>query len=171
MQMVKKTIVIIFVAWFAILLLMPKEEMYYKMEKFLATQDIKLNEKSIEEGLFSLEVKDITVYVKGIALAHIDEIDFFTLLIYNVFNVNKVIVDEVLQSKLPAKTEKVSFKYTVFSPSSVSIDANGTFGSAEGILTLDEKKLHLDFIETQEIEILKPFLEKNEKGWFYEKSF
>jgi uncharacterized membrane protein len=80
MQMVKKSVLIFLMLWFAILLFMPKAELYYTIEKSLAKQDIKLNEKSIEEGPFSLTLKDVTVYVKGIALAKIEELDFFTLL-------------------------------------------------------------------------------------------
>jgi len=171
MQMVKKSIGIIFAVWFTLLLFMPKEEMYYKVEKILAAQDITLNEKRIEEGIFSLRVKDVTVYVKGVALAHIDEIDFFTLLVYNTLRVDNLVVDEVLHSKVPAQTKEAVLTYHMLSPLRVSVDANGSFGYAEGSIDLGSKQVHIDFIKAKEIEMIKPFLKKGEKGWFYEKSF
>ena len=171
MQMVKKSIGILFAVWFTLLLFMPKEEMYYTVEKTLAAQDITLNEKSIEEGLFSLTLKDVTVYVKGIALANIDEIDFFTLLFYNTLRIDNLVVDEVLHSKVPAKTEEAVLTYQIFAPLTVSIDANGSFGYAQGSIHLADKQLHVDFVKSKEIEMIKPYLKKGEKGWFYEKSF
>jgi hypothetical protein len=171
MQMVKKSLGIIFAVWFTLLLFMPKEEMYYKVEKILDAQDITLNEKSIEAGVFSLSIKDVTVYVKGIALVHIDEIDFFTLLVYNTLHIDNLFVDEVLHSKVPAKTKEAVLTYQILSPLTVSVDANGSFGYAEGSIDLNHKKLHIDFVKSKEIEMIKPFLKKGEKGWFYEKSF
>jgi len=135
MQMVKKSIGIIFAVWFTLLLFMPKEEMYYKLEKILSEQDIKLNEKSIESGLFSLTIKDVTVYGKGIALAHVDQIDFFTLLVYNTLQIENIVTDEVLHSKVPSKIQEVKLEYTAWMPKSVKIDTNGSFGYAV-------KKLH-----------------------------
>ena len=171
MQMVKKSIGILFAVWFTLLLFMPKEEMYYTVEKALAAQDITLNEKSIEEGIFSLSLKDVTVYVKGIALANIEEVNFFTLLFYNTLEVDNLVVDEVLHTKVPSKTKEAVFTYQIFSPLTVSLDANGSFGHAQGVIALDEKKVHIDFLKAKEIGMIQPFLKKGEKGWFYEKSF
>lgn len=171
MQMVKKSIGIIFAVWFTLLLFMPKEEIYYAVEKMLAAQDITLNEKSIDEGLFSLTLKDVTVYVKGVALANIDEIDFFTLLFYNTLSIDNLVVDEVLHSKIPAKTEEAVLTYQIFAPLTVSIDANGSFGYAQGSIHLADKQVHVDFVKPKEIDMIKSFLKKGEKGWFYEKSF
>ena len=171
MQMVKKSIGILFALWFTLLLFMPKEEMYYTVEKRLAAQDITLNEKSIDEGLFSFTLKDVTVYVKGIALAKIEKIDFFTLLAYNTLRLDNIVVDEVLHSKIPRKTEKAILTYQMFDPLNISIDANGSFGYAKGSIYLVDKKLHVDFVKPKEIGIVKPLLKKGKKGWFYEKSF
>ena len=171
MQMVKKSIGILFAVWFTLLLFMPKEEMYYTVEKMLVAQDITLNEKSVDEGFFSLTLKDVTVYVKGVALANIDEIDFFSLFFYNTLSIDNLVVDEVLHSKVPAKTEEAVLTYQIFAPLTVSIDANGSFGYAQGSIDLADKQVHVDFVKPKEIDMIKPFLKKGEKGWFYEKSF
>ena len=171
MQMVKKSIMVFVLAWISLLWLMPKPEMYYSLEKILATQEVALNEKSIDEGIFSLEIRDVTVYVKGIALAHIDHINFFTILFFNTIEIDKLLIDEALQNKIPALTQKAILTYHLFSPMSISLDANGSYGKAMGIVSLDEQKIHIDFNDTKKIETIKPFLRKGKKGWFYEKSF
>ena len=40
MQMVKNSFIVLVVAWFAILVLMPKQEFYYKLEEALAKHEI-----------------------------------------------------------------------------------------------------------------------------------
>jgi len=130
MQMVKKSVLIFLMLWFSILLFMPKAELYYTIEQSLAKQDIKLNEKSIEEG-----------------------------------------VDEALQTKVPATTKEASFTHSILSPLSVSLDANGSFGALEGSVDLINKDLRIDFVEVGDIGMIQSHLTKDEKGWFYEKSF
>lgn len=171
MQMVKKSALIFLAIWFGVLLFMPKAELYYTLEKTLAEQDIKLNEKSIDEGLFSLTLKDVTVYVKGIALANIEELDFFTVLFYSSLDVYNLEVDEALHSKVPALTKEASFTHSIFTPLTVSIDANGTFGKVEGEMNIMDKEVHIDFVKAGDISMIQPYLKKGEKGWFYEKSF
>lgn len=171
MQMVKRSIGILFAVWLALLLFMPKEEFYYAVEKKLAAQDITLNEKSIDEGLFSLTIKDITVYAKGVALAKIKEIDFFTLLFYNTLHIDDLAVDEVLHSQMPKETKRGALTYHMLHPFSISIDANGSFGYAKGLIFLKERKIYIGFVKPKEIESIKHLLKKGKEGWFYEKSF
>lgn len=171
MQMVKKSALIFLMLWFSILLFMPKAELYYTIEKSLAKQDIKLNEKSIEEGVFSLTLKDVTVYVKGIALANIEELDFFTMLFYSSLDVSNLKVDEALQAKVPAITKEATFTHTILSPFTVSVDANGSFGAVEGTINIVNKDLRMDFVEVGNIGMIQSYLIKDERGWFYEKSF
>lgn len=171
MQMVKKSALIFLMVWFSILLFMPKAELYYTIEEELAKQDIKLNEKSIEEGLFSLTIKDVTVYVKGVALANIEELDFFTILFYSSLEVNNLKVDEALHTKVPAITKKTSFTHNILTLLSVSIDANGSFGVLDGEINMVNKDMHIDFVDVGDISMIKSLLMKDEKGWFYEKSF
>ena len=150
---------------------MPKAELYYTLEDILSKQDITLNEKSIEEGIFSFRLKDVTLYVKGIALAHIEELDFFTLLFYSSLELHSLKVDDALQAKVPTLTKEASFIHNILSPLSISIDANGSFGAIEGKVNMLNKDVRIDFVEVGDIGMIESLLAKDEKGWFYEKSF
>lgn len=171
MQMVKKIILASFVLWITVLFFMPKAELYYSLEKALDKQDIKLNEKSIEEGLFSLSVKKVTVYIKGIPLINIEELNYFTLLFYSSLNIEDLIVDEALHSKIPAFIKEGHVKHQIFSPMSLTLDANGSFGQIVGNVDLMQGSVHIDFVNTKDISMIQSSLTKGEKGWVYEKSF
>ncbi len=171
MQMVKKVFIALFVAWFALLVFMPKQEIYYKLEKELAKKEIKINEKSIEEGLFSLTLKQASVYVKGIKIATIEELTLFTLLFYTKVELDALLLDDSLKAMAPQQTDKAILSHWVLSPLEASVNAEGTFGAIEGSVDLKERKLHINFSETKEIETIKSQLKKDEKGWYYETSF
>lgn len=172
MQMVKKSIIVLVVGWLSILAFMPKQALYYKFEEALANgYDIKLNEKTLDEGLFSVTLKEVTVYVKGIDVATIKELKLSTFLFYNRIALESLHLDDTLKRMMPQETEKAVIAYSVLSPLEVSIEASGSFGLMDGVADLKGQKVRLDFNESKHIEMLKPQLKKDEKGWFYETSF
>jgi hypothetical protein len=171
MQMVKKSFIVFMVAWIAIIVLMPKREFYFKLEEELAKHEIILNEEKINEGLFSLNLEQVTVYFKGINVATIEELKLATLLFYSCIELRSLQVDDSLKNMVPQKTQKAVATHSLFSPLAVSVEASGSFGAMEGAVDLSERTLRLDFNESKNIEMLKPQLRKEEKGWVYETSF
>ena len=171
MQMVKKSFIVFMVGWIAIIVLMPKQEFYYKLEEVLAKHEIMLNEEEISEGLFSLNLKQVTVYFKGINVATIEEIKLATLLFYSCIELRALKVDDSLKTMVPQNTEKAVATYSILSPLEVLVDASGSFGAMSGSIDLSERNVRLDFNESKNIQMLKPQLRKDEKGWVYETSF
>lgn len=171
MQMVKKILFMVLLLWFALLVFMPKTEMYHTLEKALLKQDIKLNETSIKENIFSLRIEDIRVYLKGIGLASIESIEWTSYLFYTKLVITNITVDASLSSQVPRQTDKIELVHRFISPLVISLDANGSFGAVEGEAKLLDKQVKIDFIETKDIKMFKNFLTKSDKGWSYEKSF
>jgi len=171
MQMVKNIFVALLVAWFALLVFMPKTQLYYKAEEELAKKNIVINEKGIDEGIFSLVLEEPSVYVKGIKVATLESINFFTLLFYTSTDLKNLLMDDVFKASMPTDIEKVNLTHVLWSPKEIKIQATGLFGGANGTIDLGERVVHLDFNETKEIEMLKPKLKQNEEGWYYEASF
>jgi len=173
MQMVKKIFIAIALVWFVLIAFMPKQELYYKLEQTLEKNDIRLNEETIDEGLFSLTLHKVDVYIKGIKLATIDEVDFFTLLFYTRVEIENLLLDESLKSKVPTQVNSLIASHSILAPLKIKLETEGSFGGAEGSIDLKEKNLHLDLNNTsmKGIEMLQSTLQKNEKGWYYETSF
>jgi len=171
MQVVKKIFFSLVVLWIAILFFMPKQMLYYKLEEVLAKNDIKINEKRVEEGLFSLKLYDSKVFVKGIELAFVKEIDFFTLLFYTKVNIENLELDVSLKNMAPTQIDTATATYALWNPTNLGIDAQGPFGGIDGNAALLNHTLRLDFNETTQIQVLKANLKQDEKGWFYETTF
>lgn len=171
MQMVKNSFIILIVACFGILVFMPKQAFYYKLEEELSKHEVKLNEESINEGLFSLNLKQVTVYFKGIHVATIEEVNLFTLLFFNRIELQSLAIDDSLKNMLPQEIKIADARYSILSPLEVLVNANGSFGAIAGNIDLSKGQMRLDFNESKNIEILKPQLKKDDKGWYYETSF
>lgn len=171
MQMVKKIAIALFFIWFSLILFMPKSEIYFKIEQELIKSEIELNEESRSEGIFSLSLKNVTVYVKGISLVTVEEIDFFTLLFYTQIEVKNLLFDESLKSMIPTEIEALSISQNILSPVHLNIAAEGFFGEVAGTVDLVNRNLHLDINDTKELDMLKSQLKQGEKGWYYETSF
>ncbi len=169
--MVKKVLMILFIAWFASVLFMPKRNLYYKLEETLAVQGVKINEGKIIEGLFILEIEDAVIYVKGIDLIHVKALSFFSLFFYSRLELKEIILDESLSSMAPTKLEEITFSHFLWSPEHLSVSGRGEFGTFEGDIDLIQRKVHLDLIETAELGAVKRLLKEGEKGLYYETSF
>ncbi len=171
MQVVKKALMILFVVWFAFVLFMPKQNIYYKLEQELAAQGIKINENKISEGLFTLQIDEAVIYIKGIDLIHIKEVSFFSLLFYSSVDIKEIVLDESLSSMAPTELEKAALSHVIWSPGHISVSGYGAFGAFEGDIDLTQRKVHLDFTEITESGVLKRQLKEGEKGLYYETSF
>lgn len=171
MQMVKNTIGVLLLIWFVIIFFMPKEEIYFSLEQELAKNDIKLNEESRSEGVFSLSLENVTVYVKGIPLATIEELDIFTLLFYTSIHFETLMIDESLKTMTPTEIESLLISQTIWAPLDLTIKAEGPFGEARGSADLSARTLHIDFNDTKALGMLQSKLKQGEKGWYYETSF
>jgi len=171
MQVVKKLMLIVGLIWFALLLFMPKTQLYYFLEETLAKQDVRINEKKIVESFFALEIKDAQVYYKGIPVATIQHANVLAPLLYDRITLAGIEVDELLRDEVPAKIDKLEVRYSIIDPLHVHIAAIGSFGVANGSFEIRTRKVHIDITQAKEIETLKPWLQKGEKGYYYEASF
>jgi len=168
--MVKKLLIIVISIWIASLAFMPKKELYFALEHTLKQYNIEMNEDSINESIFGLDISGIDVYAQGIKVAHIDNVDFTTFLFYNSVVVSDVTIDSSLKSMAPQKINDINLTYSIVKPLKVSLNSSGDFGEVEGYLDYN-KTLYLRFVKVGDI---KPFikgLKKNDNGWYYEKQF
>jgi len=170
MQVVKNIFIALVSLLIAIVIFMPKQELYYKLEKSLDSYGIILNEKKIDENLFALDMSDIDVYAEGIKVAHIDNIHCFIGIFYNYIDISGVVFDKSLKSFVPLKITKADITASILNPTQATIGIDGDFGKAKGYVNINGV-LHLDIIDVKDIKAFKRSLHKNGNGWYYETKF
>jgi hypothetical protein len=171
MQMVKKLLLFGVVGWLALLLFMPKSELYNTLQRELNRYDIRLNEERIEEGAFDLKVEAITLYLKGIPIATIDHIEVVSYLFYTKVTIKELRLDASLHQQAPSRIEETILVHDITDPLMVYVDINGSLGTVQGGVALQERRVRLDLIEERSVEMIKGHLSKDEEGWYYETHF
>jgi len=161
MQVVKRVIMVLVVLWFSLLLFMPKEALYYQLEQRLATEGIEINEEAIAVGAFSLTLKGVAIYVKGIEVATV----------YSRLTIESLRVDDTLKAMVPQETYHATVYHSLLLPLEIRLDANGSFGTLTGHVDISHHKVRIDFPEVKSLGVLRTQLKQGEEGLYYETAF
>ena len=171
MQMVKKVFLTVLLVWIALIVMMPKQELYYKLEQELKNEGLVISGEVIDEGWFSLALEHPGIYYKGIKVATAEELSLFTLLVYSKASLSGLKIDSSLKRYAPEQIDEAVITHTVITPTEVGIQTSGIFGEASGMADLDERSLTLTFDEKKGLGMLSSKLKQGEEGWIYETSF
>jgi len=125
----------------ALIVFMPKSSLYFLGEKNLKKQNIIISNEKIEENLFSLNISDMDLYVKGIQSAKIKEADITFLLFYNSVDIKDIKISSVAEAYLPTNIDRVNINYTIFNPLVVNATSKGGFGQIRAKVNLLDRKI------------------------------
>jgi len=155
-----------------IVLTLPKENLYYFFEKELKHHNIILSKEKIEESFFSLTLFSADVDFNKVPLSKIKEIDFNFYLIYNTLAINSISIKEGFVPILPSKIKNAYFSYSLFTPLTLNISANGNFGKLIGRFSLSSWRLKLKLSESNLMRVkyknILRKMKKEKKGYSYE---
>jgi len=171
MQVVKKILLSLVLIWIAVLIFMPKESLYFTLEKRLAKEGVEISEGEINGGILTLTLEHPVIYLHGIKVAEFDRIEFFTLLLYTTVKASGMKLDSALKRYLPEEAEKIRLRYQLLQPFTLSLSGNASFGSFSGRIDLKAHRIHVDIADPAKLGILKQQLKKGKEGWYYETSF
>lgn len=126
-----------------LLYLLPKENLYYLLEQNLKKESVIFSNEKLHDRGLQLEVRDATLFYKGIESADIGKIGFNFFLLYNAVVFKEIKVATIAESFMPLNVKSIELKYTVFDPVRIRGKAEGEFGEADIFLHLLEKKIRV----------------------------
>ncbi len=155
-----------------IVLTLPKENLYYLFEKELKKHNIIFSNEKIKESSFALKLSSLDVSFNKIPLSKIKEIDFNFLILYNSLEINSIFIKEGFSPILPSQIDSVYFSYSIFTPLTLNVKANGNFGKLIGRFSLSSNRLKLELIESTLMQVkyknILRKMKKEKKGYSYE---
>jgi len=159
-----------------LLLFLPKENLYYyAKERLVERYGLFLDEKQVDEKLYTLSLKQGRVSYEGIEIATYAEAKAALYLFTNTIRVEDIVLSSLVKNYLPLHIEYIVCSYTLLEPLHISLDAKGGFGSAKGSFSLEERKLSVEIEASKELiqkykRVLR-YLKKTGKGVYrYEKT-
>jgi len=126
---------------FSLILFMPKESVYFLLEKNLKVFDIVISKEHLTQNFLSLEVENLELSAKAIDAALIQKVDIVLLGVYNHVNVESIQLSSLVESYLPSKIESLEVVHSLLDPLHVVGEAKGEFGEASLIVNLVDRNI------------------------------
>lgn len=158
----------------AIIIFLPKTNIYYAAEESLASTHLYLNGEQVNDRFFYMDIRDATLLLNSMPIGTIEQIRVLPLIVYNRVTVSSVNFSGEFASLFPEGIEYITFTYTLLHPFSIMINGEGGFGPVQGEIDLSNERLTLLFEPSQIMRaypLLLAKLHKSEEGLVYETSF
>jgi len=169
MHLVNRIILAIVILPLLIVVLMPKKELYYLLEKRLEKQHIVISGEKLESGLFSLDIKHPKIYYMGSQVASADTIRIWTLLAYSEADIKMLSVAKGLPAEI--LLQKIKASHSLISPQKIKITGIGSIGKIYGNVLLNERKIELTATKANTNINIARYMKKSKEGWKYESRY
>jgi hypothetical protein len=169
--MVGKGLLALLVLWTAILLFAPKKELYFLLEKRWEPEGVVVSGERIQETPFGLVLEGGELYYEGIDLGHFRRITLHPYLWINRIDIEEFTPAKTLEILPEISLHHARILYHPWRPKTLRVFADGSFGKVKGTIDWSKKMIRLRWIEFGEIQRIRPYLKKDEEGWYYEQSF
>ena len=170
MRLVRNLSIFLLALYLGIILFMPKSNLYYKAEELLKKQGIVIGNEELKSSLVGLKVMHPVAYYQGLDVARASIIDAKVLLFVNTLSVEDIELLGVAKN-LNIDIKSLKANHSILNPFYIKLNINGSFGVATGYVDLNSKVVHIDIIEPKDINPIKRYLKKAQKGWYYESKF
>ena len=172
MQMVKRIVGGFFLALILLWLFAPKQELYYLLEKSLKEKKIIISDETFQDKWYGLKITNANIYVSGVKMAELAELDFNFFFLYNTVTIHSVAIDSSFANIAPKNIDKLLAKYSIIKPLKIELDGEGSFGVLKGAVDLVNRKVEVLFPIPKDLKSVKKFLKKDpKKGWYYETNY
>lgn len=159
----KKFIVFVISFIVGLVVLMPKENLYFTLQHFLKEKKIYIN-SDIYSGI-ALVLKDGTIFYNNIDIMNFKNIKVYPFIFFNSINVDSLKINfEGL------KIKKLNIIYSIANPKRASIKGESNFGKIDGYIDIFDRKIKIYILNLNNSN-LKRLLKKDKQGFYYYGSF
>jgi len=124
-----------------LIVFLPKENLYFAVEKELKKDGVILYSETIQEDPFSLDIQGSIVNFQTIDIAKVAHIEIGLYGFYNTFDAQDIQLYTFSKNFLPSKIKYLRATYLLFDPLHIKIMAEGEFGILEGQYNIKEHLL------------------------------
>lgn len=125
----------------ALMAFIPKSSIYYLLEQNLKKFDVVISNEKLEESLLSLSIEHANITAKGIDTAIVGKSEITLLLFYDKLSFSDIKLSSIVEAYLPSKIKTLELHYSILSPLSIELSADGDFGEARASVALLKRSL------------------------------
>jgi hypothetical protein len=169
--MVRYTPLFLLLFFLSFLLLAPKRELYFQLEKEMAKSGIYISGESVKETTLGVELEHPRILYEGAQILSAKRIKIVTVLLYTRVVAEGMEAQKGIGMLIPVKAGNLLATYRIWEPGKIALELFGKFGRAVGYYDMKKSLLHLDIVEESDISTIKSLLKKGKNGWYYEERF
>ena len=168
--MIKKIFIVILTVILSIIIFAPKDRLYFMLEEELKAQNnIVISNEKLNSGLFGIEISDGDIAINGINLIKFDFIDISSFIFSSTINIENIKLDKSISSMLPISELNASINHNIISPKEITININsGSITQNATLKVVEDGLIQIRIDDINSTKWLKPFMNKDENGWYYE---
>lgn len=169
-----KRFLYIFYIFLIIIVVIPKEKLYFAFESLLGEHHLFVNNEDFTNRLFYVDIDNANVLLDNQEFAKIEHMRIAPWVVLNRFTLTNIAFSPLFQNIFPGKIDSVTLTYSLLNPLHMDIFAEGDFGHCSGTYELMNKKLRVLFDPTAELReypLLINRLHQEKGGLVYEQIF
>ena len=164
-----------FVAVVAFVYFLPRYNLYFELENYLAMQKVVISDERLNDSGFALDISEGKLYYGDLKVADIDTAKINIWGLFNRFSAEGIQINSAMKQMLFGTIEDVSITHNIFNPLHVSIASKGDFGTLHGGVDLLGRHIILLLEPSVQLTKLHPFwlrqFKKTEEGYRYETQY
>jgi len=164
MKMIFRYIAFCLFTLISIAYFLPKESIYFQIEKYLKTKEIIISDEQIEENSFGIVLKEGKLFFNKMSIANIESIKFNTYMFLTNIEAKDILLDESLSMYIPLKIDEIVIENSFFNFNKIRIKSNGNFGELSGNIDLFKNVLKIVLTPSVKMKKKSFLLEKMKKG-------
>ena len=161
---------------FALMLFIPKDGLYFLLEKNLKEYGVVISGEQLYPTLSTLKVEHLAVSVKAIDAAAIESVEIRLFGVYNHISVEKIRLSSLVSSYIPPEIDSLDISYTLLNPLLIDAKSSGKFGEAKIVIDIKERLLNVmlspsKLMQKKYKNSLRYFKKSKDGGYVYTKNF
>jgi len=164
----------IFVFYFVLILILPKSEIWYKIESELYKHKVVVDDETLNETPLFLDVQNGKILFEALRVAKFENKSLLLTGLYNKIEAENLQLGEDTAGFREFFFENLSVTHSVISPMILSISGFGNFGELKGRFNIETKQIDLLVQPSDKLKkerAVMRHLKKHEKGYIYNAKF
>jgi hypothetical protein len=164
----------IFYIFLIIIMVIPKEKLYFAFESFLGEHHLFINNEDFTNRLFYVDIDHGDVLLDNQEFAKIEHMRIAPWIVLNRFTLTDIAFLPLYRNIFPGKIDSITLTYSLLNPLRMDILAEGDFGHCSGTYELMNQKLRILFDPTSQLRaypLLMNKLHQEQGGLVYEQIF
>lgn len=157
-----------------IVVLVPKEKLYFTFETFISEYHLYINNEVLTNHILYLDIDNGEVLLDNSLFGTIENIRITPWIFINRITISNLSISPLYRTFFPGKIESMNITYSLLHPLEISIYGEGDFGHFIGRYDLINKKMRVIFEATTQLRsygILVSKLHQEKEGLVYESNF